>query len=745
MLHSICEASLIINGRILLSSTPLVDANGNAYSIQTPVESGLNYANWDTLFNSNTPMLVDLIDPNTYVFAACFDNQSPAKSNSNVLDLANAINTINTELAIQARFMAVYVNLAGNESNYLSQMYTKFNAQVGASGWNIKSGAKVVVIGIGASQGGALASAFLRITAQFGAGYANFMYVNGGSIINTGNTGPIINPETIPTALLVLDTVLPIVVNNSQFNFLPPDTLTAALQFVALYENRDAFSKWTPLIPVDNTRCFLTLTCPGSKVDCVGGNAINGQKIMVFDQSLLWLNSLLSYHVIPYLNMTTDTSSLVIYNSNTSIGWQNGTDWMYSVRREIFAGGNVSQMQMLLNANGDTANNIKPLSFSVSSKLVYRYAMNVMMSDDTNNNANVTENKTRNRRGDPNWWPELADFDKWTKELGNKAKAIKGVITSTIQDTFVDWGFDYIKKDILGGDPEKKITNPTIEYKEIQNDQKKITYFGYGVMGATAVCALVPACWPAEPFLIDLSIATGLVGVMANVNEVNYIQANKRELTTTKTITGKQTTTLNLDTISYGKPCTGIPCKGAVGITVDPNPKPKENTLSTEEIYNGVSEGYCDKTGTSRVKFNHDELSSTQFTYSQQASLATGSVRTGSIQLVENAKPADYFGDFIDRRATSVLNGIALGTFASSGTQQQYVDPIVLDLNGNGVQLTSYQSNPVLFDIDNSGMVSRTGWLSPQDGFLARDVNGDKIIRFLIKKRVTILSRLSVQ
>lgn len=57
------------------------------------------------------------------------------------------------------------------------------------------------------------------------------------------------------------------------------------------------------------------------------------------------------------------------------------------------------------------------------------------------------------------------------------------------------------------------------------------------------------------------------------------------------------------------------------------------------------------------------------------------------------------------------------------------VDPLILDLNGDGVKLTSYADAPVLFDVDNDGgSLEQTGWVSAQDGIVVQDLNGDGII-----------------
>jgi serine-aspartate repeat-containing protein C/D/E len=53
-----------------------------------------------------------------------------------------------------------------------------------------------------------------------------------------------------------------------------------------------------------------------------------------------------------------------------------------------------------------------------------------------------------------------------------------------------------------------------------------------------------------------------------------------------------------------------------------------------------------------------------------------------------------------------------------------YISPIALDLNGDGVQTISVDAG-VKFDILNSGTAVQTGWISGEDGFLAIDRNGN--------------------
>ncbi|QOZ75368.1 hypothetical protein XH83_07890 [Bradyrhizobium sp. CCBAU 53351] len=57
-----------------------------------------------------------------------------------------------------------------------------------------------------------------------------------------------------------------------------------------------------------------------------------------------------------------------------------------------------------------------------------------------------------------------------------------------------------------------------------------------------------------------------------------------------------------------------------------------------------------------------------------------------------------------------------------------FKDPIVLDLDGNGIQLTSIEDSSVHFDFAGDGFAELTGWVSPNDGILAIDKNGNGLI-----------------
>jgi VCBS repeat-containing protein len=66
--------------------------------------------------------------------------------------------------------------------------------------------------------------------------------------------------------------------------------------------------------------------------------------------------------------------------------------------------------------------------------------------------------------------------------------------------------------------------------------------------------------------------------------------------------------------------------------------------------------------------------------------------------------------------------------FTSMATQPRR-DPLTLDLDGDGLETVGINpNNPVLFDHDGDGIKTATGWITPDDGFLVLDRNGNGTI-----------------
>ena len=76
----------------------------------------------------------------------------------------------------------------------------------------------------------------------------------------------------------------------------------------------------------------------------------------------------------------------------------------------------------------------------------------------------------------------------------------------------------------------------------------------------------------------------------------------------------------------------------------------------------------------------------------------------------------------------TALQNVAIRVNSASGwaSKRLPIDPLVIDLNGDGIKLTRYTDTPILFDIDNDGgSLEQTGWFSATDGVLVRDLNNN--------------------
>ena len=60
--------------------------------------------------------------------------------------------------------------------------------------------------------------------------------------------------------------------------------------------------------------------------------------------------------------------------------------------------------------------------------------------------------------------------------------------------------------------------------------------------------------------------------------------------------------------------------------------------------------------------------------------------------------------------------------------QNRRIDPLVFDLDGDGITTVSLEESNSFFDLDNNGFAEKTSWVSAKEGLLAYDKNGDGII-----------------
>ncbi|WP_344696415.1 calcium-binding protein [Sphingomonas rosea] len=81
-----------------------------------------------------------------------------------------------------------------------------------------------------------------------------------------------------------------------------------------------------------------------------------------------------------------------------------------------------------------------------------------------------------------------------------------------------------------------------------------------------------------------------------------------------------------------------------------------------------------------------------------------------------------YFDPDAQSETADLLRGI------SDLLSRLLSDPLVLDLDGDGIELLSLNNGVTQFDIDGDGVLERTGWAAPDDGLLVHDQNLNGVV-----------------
>lgn len=150
-----------------------------------------------------------------------------------------------------------------------------------------------------------------------------------------------------------------------------------------------------------------------------------------------------------------------------------------------------------------------------------------------------------------------------------------------------------------------------------------------------------------------------------------------------------------------------------------------------DEYINQVSQGLVASGGGWKLGFDSNKLNLNQY----QGSWINNTFAAAATQILAdgyrpgNVNTVKEVFDFSLRNSSQGLSyGSTLGALLNSGDARARVtlptDPLVLDLNGDGVRLTDYLASPVFFDADNDGgSLEETGWVSPEDGIVVVDTN----------------------
>src|SRR5262249_20087112 len=117
--------------------------------------------------------------------------------------------------------------------------------------------------------------------------------------------------------------------------------------------------------------------------------------------------------------------------------------------------------------------------------------------------------------------------------------------------------------------------------------------------------------------------------------------------------------------------------------------------------------------------------------------LTSGAVTIGNSNVtVTTDKDGQIVGAFWSFPSVQIPVADWMSSYTQSGVSQttnvaSFSTPLVVDLDGNGVELTSLSgiaAAPVYWDSNNDGFREAMAWVKAGDGLLVRDLNGNGII-----------------
>ncbi len=88
--------------------------------------------------------------------------------------------------------------------------------------------------------------------------------------------------------------------------------------------------------------------------------------------------------------------------------------------------------------------------------------------------------------------------------------------------------------------------------------------------------------------------------------------------------------------------------------------------------------------------------------------------------IADGGSAGEWWGNFISDYVNTTF---------TAGQAMPLYDPLTFDLDGDGIETLPLDGqNSVLFDHNADGVKTATGWVSPDDGFLVRDLDGNGLI-----------------
>ena len=173
-----------------------------------------------------------------------------------------------------------------------------------------------------------------------------------------------------------------------------------------------------------------------------------------------------------------------------------------------------------------------------------------------------------------------------------------------------------------------------------------------------------------------------------------------------------------------------------LNLTITTSPDSNNATADPNTFTNGTVKSGGDYS----IDMPSDVLNEDGLNNQEASKITSNEIRPGANTLTQNDTSGwlDQTANFLQQNlvqpiadlGSSVWSGIqsafsSITNLFSDAPKVQNVDPLILDLNGNGVELIAFKDSKVSFDVDNDNYKENTGWVKGTDGILVEDKNNN--------------------
>ena len=162
---------------------------------------------------------------------------------------------------------------------------------------------------------------------------------------------------------------------------------------------------------------------------------------------------------------------------------------------------------------------------------------------------------------------------------------------------------------------------------------------------------------------------------------------------------------------------------GSIAVAVDYVDKVADAIAFLSEVAEGDKKGAWNKAA-EIIGSSLGDWMTVQMTIAMLTFFAVSNPLVAFAAFITFSMVGNIIGDFVEYSCNGwlMIFDEIFGLYDEAGAYTYPVDPLIFDLNGDGVKTVAL-ADGVHFDFDKNGFAEKIGWVSAEDGLLVRDLD----------------------